>query len=165
MPVVEADLAVAKADQIVDSYGAERSSLIHVMQDIQEALGYLPRGSLRTVSERLHVPLAEVLRVATFYAAFNLAPQGEHVITVCIGTACHVRGARSVLERIQRELSVPAGGTTPDGKFTLRTVNCLGACALGPLVSVDGKYHGKMTAARIGAVLEECGVAGHGKED
>ncbi|KPK57473.1 MAG: hypothetical protein AMK73_10125 [Planctomycetes bacterium SM23_32] len=152
-------MAVDKARQIVDSYGAERSSLIHVLQDVQSEFDYLPRESLTAVAEQLGVPLAEVLRVATFYAAFSLEPRGEHIVTVCVGTACHVRGARGVLERLQNVLSVPAGGTTEDGKFTLETVNCLGACALGPLIAVDGKYYGKMTAARVEEVLEEYGVA------
>jgi len=161
MPVVEADLAVAKADEVVDGYGAERSSLIHVLQDIQAQFDYLPRQSLGRVSERLRVPLAEVLRVATFYSAFSLEPRGEHTVTVCLGTACHVRGARGVVQRLEQVLGVRAGRTTSDGRFTLETVNCLGACALGPLVSVDGKYYGKMSPARVGAMLEEYGVTRH----
>jgi len=158
MPAVEPDVAITRADEVVEAYGSERSSLIHVLQDIQQQFDYLPRDSLRHVSERLGVPLAEVLRVATFYAAFSLEPRGEHLITVCMGTACHVRGAATILSRLEDVLGIGAGQTTPDQKFTLQTVNCLGACALGPLVSVDGKYYGKLNASRLGAVMEEIGV-------
>ena len=158
MPVVEADRAQSAAGRIVESYGNDKSSLIHVLQDIQQELDYLPREALHTVAERLELPLAEVLRVATFYAAFSLEPRGEHTITVCMGTACHVRGARGVLQRLESLLSVSAGGTTSDGHFTLETVNCLGACALGPLIAIDGKYYGNMTPARVADVLEESGV-------
>ncbi|MHC5033698.1 MAG: NADH-quinone oxidoreductase subunit NuoE family protein, partial [Planctomycetota bacterium] len=131
----------------------------------QTELDYLPREALQAVSDRLGIPLAEVLRVATFYAAFSLEPRGEHLITVCMGTACHVRAAPTLLERLEALLGVKSGGTTPDGKFTLQTVNCLGACALGPLISIDGQYHGKMTPARLGEVLEEFGVDRHAGED
>jgi NADH-quinone oxidoreductase subunit E len=162
MPVVEADRARSEAGRIAASHGDHPSSLIHVLQDIQEEFDYLPREALRAVAERLELPLAEVLRVATFYAAFSLEPRGEHLITVCVGTACHVRGARAVLERLESVLSVAAGGTTADGRFTLETVNCLGACALGPLIAIDGKYYGNMTPARVADVLEESGV---GRDD
>jgi NADH:ubiquinone oxidoreductase subunit E len=156
MPVVEADLAVAKADLVVDSYGAERSSLIHVMQDIQQELGYLPRGSLRRVSERLHVPLAEVLRVATFYAAFSLEPRGEHLITVCMGTACHVRGAPRILEAVLRELTLKDGHeTTDDMRFTVKSVRCIGCCGLAPVINIDGKAYGRLTPHRVPEILRE----------
>jgi len=165
MAEVEVQPPDAATDRIVDGYGADRTYLIHVLQDLQEEFDYLPRPSLERVAERLQVPLAEVLRVATFYAAFSLEPRGEHVITVCMGTACHVRGARAVLERLQEALNVQAGRTTEDGKFTLETVNCLGACALGPLISVDGQYHGKMTPGKVQTVLKEFGVDAHGNKD
>ena len=165
MTDVEVQSPGAAADRIIAAYGADRTYLIHILQDVQEELDYLPRPALERVAERLEVPLAEVLRVATFYAAFSLEPRGEHVITVCMGTACHVRGARAVLERFQEALKVQAGRTTEDGMFTLETVNCLGACALGPLVSVDGKYHGKMTPGKVHSVLEELGVGVDGNKD
>lgn len=165
MAEVQVQSPRAAVDSIVDAYGADRTYLIHVLQDVQEEFGYLPRPALERVSERLEVPLAEVLRVGTFYAAFSLEPRGEHVVTVCMGTACHVRGARAVLERFQEALKLQAGHTTEDGKFTLETVNCLGACALGPLVSVDGKYHGKMSPGKVHSVLEELGVGADGNKD
>ena len=165
MPVAEAAVAAARAEEIAEGYGCERSSLIHVLQDVQAEFDYLPRESLHAVSERLGVPLAEVLQVATFYAAFSLEPRGEHVITVCTGTACHVRGAQRLVERLSGLLGVEPGHTTADGKFTLQTVNCLGACALGPLVAVDGKYYGKMTAARMAAVVEEYRAGGDAAKD
>ncbi len=165
MAEVEVQPPDAATDRIIDGYGADRTYLIHVLQDVQEEFDYLPRPSLERVAERLRVPLAEVLRVATFYAAFSLEPRGEHVITVCMGTACHVRGARAVLERLQESLDVQAGRTTEDGKFTLETVNCLGACALGPLISIDGQYHGKMTPGKVQTVLKELGVDAHGNKD
>jgi len=165
MADVEVQPPEAATDRVIDGYGADRTYLIHVLQDLQEEFDYLPRPALERVAERLEVPLAEVLRVATFYAAFSLEPRGEHIITVCMGTACHVRGARAVLERLQETLKVQAGRTTEDGKFTLETVNCLGACALGPLISVDGQYHGKMTSGKVQSVLEELGVDAHGNKD
>jgi NADH-quinone oxidoreductase subunit E len=165
MAEVEVQSLEAATDRIVEGYGSDRTYLIHVLQDLQEEFDYLPKPVLKRVAERLEVPLAEVLRVATFYAAFSLEPRGEHVITVCMGTACHVRGARAVLERLQETLKVQAGRTTEDGKFTLETVNCLGACALGPLISVDGQYHGKMTPGKVQSVLKEFGVDAHGNED
>ncbi|MFO7957099.1 MAG: NAD(P)H-dependent oxidoreductase subunit E [Candidatus Brocadiia bacterium] len=165
MPVAQADEAEARAESIVQKYGAKRSSLIHVLQDLQEEFDYLPRAALECTSERLGVPISEVLRVATFYAAFSLEPRGEHMVTVCMGTACHVRGAERILLRLQDVLGIEAGGTTDDLQFSLETVNCLGACALGPLISVDGKYYGKMTPNRVPEVLEEHGFERDSDED
>lgn len=165
MPVAQADEAEARAESIVQKYGAERSSLIHVLQDLQEEFDYLPRAALEHTSERLGVAMSEVLRVATFYAAFSLEPRGEHMVTVCMGTACHVRGAERILLRLQDVLGIEAGGTTDDLQFSLETVNCLGACALGPLISVDGKYYGKMTPNRVPEVLEEHGFERDSDED
>jgi NADH-quinone oxidoreductase subunit E len=156
MPVIEADLAVATADQIIDGYGAERSSLIHVMQDVQQELGYLPRESLRRVSERLEVPLAEVLRVATFYSAFSLTPRGQHLVTVCMGTACHVRGAPRILDALVRELGLGDGHeTTDDMKYTVKSVRCIGCCGLAPVINIDGKAYGRLTPHRVPQILRE----------
>lgn len=165
MPQLKAEPAQALAESIVDSYGAQRTYLIHMLQDLQEECDYLPRPALKLVAERLDVPLSEVLRVATFYAAFSLEPKGEHTVTVCMGTACHVRGAKRLLGRLEDLLQVEAGRTTEDRKFTLETVNCLGACALGPLISVDGKYFGKMTPDRLAGVLEGYGFEHDGRQD
>jgi len=154
MPVVEEDRAVQGADAVVDGYGVRRDSLIHVLQDVQQEFGYLPRASVRRVSERLRVPLAEVLRVATFYSAFSLEPQGEHLICVCMGTACHVRGAPRIVSAIRRHLRLKDGRrTTEDMKFTVKAVRCLGCCALAPVITIGQDVHGQLTPDRIARVL------------
>ncbi len=137
-----------EVEAIITKHGAKRDSLISMLQDIQTVYHYLPQEALETVASRLGLPMIQVYGVATFFRAFSLEPRGEHLVCVCIGTACHVRGASSVLGELERRLCVEAGETTEDKKYTLETVNCLGACALGPVVVVDGKYHGQMNAAK-----------------
>jgi NADH:ubiquinone oxidoreductase subunit E len=141
-------------DAIIDSHGGSRESMIMVLQDANRTFNYLPEAVLHRISSRLGVPFAEVYGAASFYKAFSLKPRGRHLVQVCMGTACHVRGAQRILEELERRLGVPAGETTRDGLFTLETVNCLGACALGPIVTVDGEYSGSMTAAKVPALLE-----------
>jgi len=131
------------------------SSLMAVLEEIQARYRYLPKDALILVSERLGVPLSQTYSVATFYNAFSLKPKGRHIINVCLGTACIVRGSRKVLDRISDRLGIQPGETTDDGELSLETVNCLGACALGPIVVVDGDHHGKMTAARAEKLLAE----------
>ena len=143
-----------KTDAIVDAVGAQRQNLIHVLQEVQRSFNYLPEAALRRVSERLAVPYAEVYGTASFYKAFSLEPRGRHLMQVCMGTACHVRGAQRILEELERRLGIEAGMTTEDRKFTLETVNCLGACALGPIVAVDGECHGNLTAARVAKLID-----------
>jgi NADH:ubiquinone oxidoreductase subunit E len=145
---------VRVTDRIVDAAGTEREVLIHVLQEVSAAFNYLPEDALRRIGERLGIPFAEVYGTATFYKAFSLEPKGKHVVQVCMGTACHVRGAVRVLEELERLLGVPRGTTTKDKLFTLETVNCLGACALGPIVAVNGEYHGNMTSARVPALVD-----------
>ncbi len=145
-----------KVDAIIDSHGGGRESMITVLQDTNASCGYLSEEALKRISQRLGVGFAEVYGAASFYKAFSLEPRGRHVIQVCMGTACHVRGAQRILEELERRLSIPAGKTTPDGMFTLETVNCLGACALGPIVSVDGDFHGGMSAAKIARLIDAC---------
>ncbi len=128
-------------DSIMEGYGFRESRLVGILQDIQKALRYLPREALSHVAERLGVPLPRVYSVATFYQAFSLTPRGRHIIKVCVGTACHVRGAPKVLEELERKLGIGPGETTYDMEYTLITVNCLGCCALGPVVVVDEEYH------------------------
>jgi len=144
----------ARLDRIIDSYGAARESLITVLQDANKAFNYLPEPILHRIATRLAVPYAEVYGAASFYKAFSLEPRGSHIIQVCMGTACHVRGAQRILEELERRLGVPAGGTTKDALFSLETVNCLGACALGPIVAVDGDCHGSMTTAKVPHLLD-----------
>ncbi|HSA97425.1 MAG TPA: NAD(P)H-dependent oxidoreductase subunit E, partial [Acidobacteriota bacterium] len=135
--------------------GGRRRALIQVLQDIQDRYHWLPPEALEHVAMALRVPLVQVYGVATFYRSFSLEPRGRHVCTVCLGTACHVRGGGAVLEAFERRLGVAAGRTTPDGTYTLERVNCLGACALAPLAVVDGRYHAQMTEAKVGALLAE----------
>ncbi len=129
--------------------------LIEVLQDVQENYGYLQEDILRTVSEKLEVPLIEIFRVANFYKSFKLKPDGEHLFTACMGTACHVRGAPKFLDEILGQLNIRPGETTEDGKFTVETVNCLGACALGPIVILDGKYYDHMTAGKLRNLIQK----------
>ncbi len=151
----EQDERTRAADAIIDSHGGSRESMITVLQDSNKAFNYLPKEVLHRIASRLGVPYAEVYGAASFYKAFSLEPRGSHTIQVCLGTACHVRGARRILEELERRLDIPAGSTTKDRMFTLETVNCLGACALGPIVAVDGEFHGSMSAAKVPPLLRD----------
>jgi NADH:ubiquinone oxidoreductase subunit E len=141
-------------DEILSRYPLAPHSLISVLQDINLTKRYLPKGDLKYVAVRLSVPLSVVYHVATFYTAFSLTPRGKHLIQVCMGTACHVRGSKNVLNFLQRTLKVEAGETTKDLAFSLETVNCLGACAIGPVVVVDGEYHGEMNMRKTDQLIE-----------
>lgn len=152
-----------KVDAIIDKYNAEKSSLIGIFQDIQAEWRYLPREAIARVVERLGIPITQAYMVATFYKSFSLVPRGEHEIHVCLGTACHLRGGQRLVENFERTLNVKAGETTADKKFTLETVNCLGACALAPLVRVDQKNYGKMSGDRITKIIKEYRTDGEGK--
>jgi NADH-quinone oxidoreductase subunit E len=147
---------VAELSQVVGELISRNGGLlIGVLEDVQDRYSYLSEDALREVSKRLRIPLRDVYGVATFYRAFKLKPCGKYLINVCLGTACHVRRATGVLETIRRELNVEVGETTEDMKFTLETVNCLGACALGPIMVVGGKYYGQMTPQKVKKVLKE----------
>jgi NADH-quinone oxidoreductase subunit E len=143
-----------RVEQIIDKYDAEASMLIQILLEIQSEKHWLPKEALERVSERLHVPLTRVQHIATFYKAFSLVPKGRHEIHVCMGTACHVRGADRVLDSVQDLTGIKPGETDLDMKFSLETVNCLGCCALGPVMEVDGKPHGKITPAATADVLK-----------
>lgn len=129
--------------------------LIPVLQDIQAHYRYLPEPALREVSKKLGIPLRDIYGVATFYRAFTLIPRGEHEVTVCLGTACHVRGGANIVNTLSTDLGISPGKTTPDGKFTLETVNCLGCCAIGPIVVVDGEYHGEMNSQKARKLIKK----------
>ncbi len=152
-----------KVNEIIEKYNADRSWLIAIFQDIQQEYRYLPKEAIGLVANRLKVPLTQAYMVATFYKSFSLVPRGEHEIHVCLGTACHLRGGQRLVENFERVLKVKAGGTTADRKFTLETVNCLGACALAPLVRVDQKNFSKVTADRISKIIQEFRPDGEGK--
>jgi len=140
-------------DAVLENRGAEPFDIVEVLQDLQESHGYLPEEALYRVSDSFGVPLIEVFRLANFYKAFSLKPRGRHLLTVCTGTACHVRGAPRMLDEVLAQLEVGPGETTEDRAFTLETVNCLGACALGPVVVVDGEYHDHMSPAKLRTLL------------
>jgi len=142
--VVEATMEQC-VDAIVDRYGANKQFSLAVLQDTQKTYNYLPREALERVAERLDISLGEVYRLATFFAAFSLQPRGDYVIKVCLGTACHVRGGPRILEQLERDLSIKAGQTTADGKFSVEAVRCVGACALAPILLVNEEPHGHMT--------------------
>jgi len=144
----------AQVDSVLARYQRDPGMLVAILQDVQAEENYLPREALERVSEGLSVPLSQVYSVATFFKALSLEPRGRHLINVCLGTACHVRGAVKVLEAMERELAIKSGETTKDLAFTLETVNCVGACALGPVVIVDGEYHGQMNTEKVKGVLE-----------
>jgi len=142
-----------KVGSILDRYQRDKAMLVSVLQDTQAQLGYLAREALVEVAAGLEVPLSQIYSVATFFKAFSLKPRGRHLIDVCTGTACHVRGAVGILESVERETGIKAGNTSEDLRFSLETVNCVGACALGPIVIVDGKYEGEMKIDRVKPLL------------
>jgi NADH-quinone oxidoreductase subunit E len=143
-----------RIDRIIDKYQAEPSYLIQVLLDIQAENHWLPPKALARVGERLQVPMTWIQHIATFYKAFSLVPKGRNKVHVCMGTACHVRGATRVLDTIQDLTGIKAGETDLDLKFSLQTVNCLGCCALGPVVEINGKTHGKMAPGKAADVLK-----------
>jgi NADH-quinone oxidoreductase subunit E len=147
-PSLELGMEAATIEGILERHERAPSAIIAILQDVQEEVNYLPEGALRYVAERLDIPVAKVYNLATFYRAFSLEPRGRHQIYVCTGTACHVRGAVKIRDALEREMGIRAGETDEQLEFTLETVNCLGACALGPVVVVDGEYHGQMTGAK-----------------
>jgi len=142
-----------KVDSIIDSYADKKEQLISLLQDIQAEFNYLPQDVLVRVSQKLDIPVSQVFSVATFFRAFSLKPRGRHLVTVCLGTACHVRGGQRLVDKIERDYGIKPGETSEDTRFTLETVNCLGCCALGPVVVVDGKYESRMNADKLDRVL------------
>jgi len=141
--------------RILARHADDRGGLIAVLEEIQARYGYLPEEALRVVSEQTGRSLVDVYGIATFYRAFSLVPRGKHLVCACLGTACHVRGAPRVVEEFERQLGIEVGQTTPDGQFTLETVNCLGACALGPVVVIDGDYYSKVRRSQVRLRLDE----------
>ena len=143
-----------RIDQIIDKHQGKASSLIQVLLEIQSEHHWLPKDALKRVSEKLQVPLTRILHIATFYKAFSLVPKGRHEVHICVGTACHVRGATRVLDSVQDLIGIKPGETDLDLKFSLETVNCVGCCALGPVMEIDGKTYGKMTPGETSDVLK-----------
>ncbi len=143
-----------RIDEIIQKHHGEASALIQILLEIQSEEHWLPREALERVSEKLGVPMARIQHVATFYKAFSLVPKGRHAVHVCMGTACHVRGAQRVLDTVQDVTGVGPGETDLDLKFSVETVNCVGCCALGPVVEINKKTFGKMTPAETADVLK-----------
>jgi NADH:ubiquinone oxidoreductase subunit E len=142
-----------KVDELIAKYKGQPASLIQVLHQVQLLFGYLPADIQVKVANGLKVPLADVHGVATFYAFFSLYPKGEYTISVCKGTACYVRGSAKVLERIEKELNIKAGQTTPDGKYSLQIVRCLGACGLGPVMTINEDVHARLKADKVPEIL------------
>lgn len=140
---------------ILEKYQGRRGSLISILEDIQVRYGYLPADALKVVAKKTGRPLVDIYGVATFYRAFSLKPRGKHLASVCLGTACHVRGAPMTAQEFERQLGIRAGQTTPGREFTLETVNCVGACALGPVAVVDGHYFRNVTTSRVKPILDQ----------
>jgi NADH-quinone oxidoreductase subunit E len=149
------EIDMNKVDARIEQYRGRERLLTSLLQDIQEDYNYLPRQALERVAEKLDLPPIQVYQVAKFYKAFSLEPRGKHLITVCLGTACHVRGGVRIAEQVERSLGIAPGQTSKDGQFTLETVNCVGCCALGPIMVVDGKYYGKMASSQVDKVLKK----------
>ncbi len=145
--------SLAIADEIMARYQYRDAALIAILQDIQKRFNYLPQSLLRYVALRMNVPLTRVYSISTFYKAFSLKPRGKHLINVCLGTACHVRGGLKIMERLERELGIKNEETTYDGKFSLKSVRCVGCCGLAPVIVIDNEFHGNLTQEMIPKVL------------
>lgn len=141
--------------KIVSEFSSDQRELIHILHNIQKEYGYIPSESISEISRNLKISESEIFGVLTFYKAFTLEPRGKHLITICMGTACHVRGAPMILDELRRRLGIEPGETTEDKSFTLETVNCVGACALGPIVISDGTYHGQMKTREVDKIIKK----------
>ena len=144
-----------KINQIIDRYMEEEGALIQTLLDVQQEYHWIPPEATKLIGNRFDIPITDVYRVASFYKALSLTPRGKHLVKVCLGTACHGRGGQGVMDRISQVIGIEAGETTKDMKFTLERVNCLGCCALGPIMTVDNEYHGKLSQEKVTGVLEK----------
>jgi NADH:ubiquinone oxidoreductase subunit E len=157
-------MAAQTVERIIEGRKGQPHLVIEVLQDVQASLGYIPENAIVATSKELGVPLIEVFRVANFYKAFSLVPKGRHVVTICMGTACHVRGAKRLADQILAEFAIKPGGTTADGSVTVECVNCLGACALGSVAIVDGAYHHRVTPGKLSKLIRSLKKKPEGKE-
>ena len=151
----EIDIRFEKVKDITKKYKDMKGALIPVLHEVQKSFGYLPERALQVVSEELNISMSEIYGVSTFYSQFTLEPKGEHIIKVCLGTACYVKGAQDILERFSSVLEVEVGKTTSDGKFTLEAARCLGACGLAPVLMVDDKVYGRLIPDDVIRIIEE----------
>jgi NADH-quinone oxidoreductase subunit E len=152
---LQQDINTKDIRRIVEIYNNRPGRLLAILGDIQSKYTYLPEKSLRIVADEAGCSLVDIYSVATFYSSFSLSPRGKHLVCVCLGTACHVRKGAMIAEELERQLGIKAGQTTPDREFTLETVNCLGACAIGPIVTVDGHYFSKVDTSKVKHILEK----------
>jgi len=146
--------SASKVEALIDSYKNKKEQLISLLQDVQAEYNYIPQDVLIRINQKLEIPLSQVFSVATFFKAFSLKPRGRHVITVCLGTACHVRGGQRLVDKMVRDYHLQPGETSDDERFTLETANCLGCCALGPVMVVDGKYESQVTPDKLDKILK-----------
>ncbi len=151
------DVQIDRVNAFIRKHQNQKKALIAILQDVQAEYSFLPQEALRQVARSVGLPLIDVVGVATFFRAFSLKPRGRHVVTVCSGTACHVLGGPKILEEFERQLGVGPGETTPDRKFTLETVACLGCCAIGPVVVVDGDFHAQTSTRKVAAIIKQYG--------
>ncbi len=154
---------LSKAEEILDRYEGVQGALIPVLQKIQFEYGYLQEEAINLVAERMNINASEIVGVATFYSQFRLEPRGVHMIKVCCGTACHVKGANKIAKEFSKKLDVAVGSTTEDSMFTLEEVACLGACSLAPIVTLDGDVHGNLVPDSVGNIIQETGKHGRSK--
>jgi NADH-quinone oxidoreductase subunit E len=148
-------MSPSEIDAIIERYQGKSSSILAILQDIQAKEKYLPKEALEHLGQRLSIPINKIYRIATFYRAFSLQPRGRHEIHVCQGTACHVRGAQRIVDQLGMQLKIRVGETTADRNFTLETVNCLGVCASGPILAIDGEYFGGMSPGKVAGTLKK----------
>jgi NADH-quinone oxidoreductase E subunit len=151
----EIDIRLEEVKEITEKFKEMKGALIPALHEVQKIFGYLPEEALQIVSEELNIPMSEIYGVSTFYSQFTLEPKGEHIIKVCLGTACYVKGAQDIIERLSSVLEVEVGKTTSDGKFTLEAARCLGACGLAPVIMVDDKVYGRLIPADVIRIIEE----------
>jgi NADH-quinone oxidoreductase subunit E len=145
----------SEIDMIIKQYGGKESAILAILQDIQSKEKYLPKEALEEVSQKMHIPVTQVFRIATFYNALSIKPRGRHKVDVCLGTACHVRGGNKIIDKLSRDLRIQVGETTKDKRFTLESVRCVGCCSLGPVMVVDGNVFGRLTQEKVPGLLKE----------
>lgn len=145
---------IEKTDDIIEKHKADLSELIPILLEIQEELKWIPEESMKRISKRIEISKTRVYRIASFYKGLMLEPMGDHLVQVCLGTACSTRGAEKIFEETQKTLGIEGEGTSPDLKFTLQSANCLGCCGMGPVMAVDGNYHGNLTTGEVKEILE-----------
>lgn len=144
-----------KIEKIIDKYRDKDGILIQLLLDIQRELNWVPFKIIKKINETLKIPISQIYRVASFYTAISLKPRGRHLVRVCVGTACYVRGGTRLLDSIETKLEIKSGETTADEAFSLETVNCLGCCALGPVIEIDGQYFGKLNSEKLDKLLAQ----------